>query len=72
LEFDFGDDKAGEESGELIDFSAQTPLGACRKCGAWVFEHGKNYVCEKSVPTLAQPTPTCDFKSGQVIFGRSC
>jgi DNA topoisomerase-3 len=68
LEFDFGDDKAGEESGELIDFSAQTPLGACRKCGAWVFEHGKNYVCEKSVPTLAQPTPTCDFKSGQVIL----
>ena len=68
LEFDFGDDKAGEDSGELIDFSAQTPLGACRKCGARVFEHGKNYVCEKSVPTLAQPTPTCDFKSGQVIL----
>jgi len=33
-----------------------------------VFEHGKNYVCEKSVPTLAQPTPSCDFKSGQVIL----
>jgi DNA topoisomerase III len=33
-----------------------------------VFEHGKNYVCEKSVPTLAQPTPTCDFKSGQIIL----
>jgi DNA topoisomerase-3 len=68
LEFDFGDDKAGEDSGELIDFSAQTSLGACRKCGAAVYEHGKNYVCEKSVPTLAQPTPTCDFKSGQVIL----
>jgi DNA topoisomerase III len=33
-----------------------------------VFEHGKNYVCEKSVPTMAQPTPSCDFKTGQVIL----
>jgi DNA topoisomerase-3 len=76
LEFDFGDDKAGEESGELIDFSAQTALGPCPKCGTGtanaagglVFEHGKNYVCDKSVPTDAQPTPSCDFKSGQIIL----
>ncbi|MDH4449286.1 MAG: DNA topoisomerase III [Rhodoferax sp.] len=68
LEFDFGDDKAGEEDGEIIDFSAQTALGACPKCGGHVFEHGKNYVCEKSVPTNAQPTPSCDFKSGQIIL----
>lgn len=68
LEFDFGDDKKGEESGELVDFSAQEPLGACPKCGARVFEHGKNYVCEKSLPTLAQPTPSCDFKTGQIIL----
>ena len=68
LEFDFGDDKAGEESGELIDFSAQTSLGACPKCGAGVYEHGKNYVCEKSVPTHAQATPSCDFKTGQIIL----
>jgi DNA topoisomerase III len=68
LEFDFGDDKKGEESGELIDFSAQTSLGKCPKCGGNVFEHGKSYVCEKSVPTLAQPTPSCDFKSGQIIL----
>ena len=68
LEFDFGDDKKGEESGELIDFSAQTSLGPCPKCGASVFEHGKSYVCEKSVPTLAQVTPSCDFKSGQIIL----
>jgi DNA topoisomerase-3 len=68
LEFDFGDDKKGEESGELIDFSAQESLGACPKCGGAVFEHGKSYVCEKSVPTMAQPTPSCDFKSGQVIL----
>jgi DNA topoisomerase-3 len=76
LEFDFGDDKVGEESGELVDFSAQEPLGPCPKCGAGtetaaggrVFEHGKNYVCEKSVPTAAQPTPSCDFKTGQIIL----
>jgi len=68
LEFDFGDDKKSEESGELIDFSAQESLGACPKCGAGVFEHGKNYVCEKSVPTDAQATPSCDFKTGQMIL----
>ena len=76
LEFDFGDDKAGEESGEIIDFSAQESLGPCPKCGAGtgtaaggrVFEHGKNYVCEKSVPTNDQPTPSCDFKTGQIIL----
>ena len=68
LEFDFGDDKAGEESGEIIDFSAKTALGVCPKCGGSVFEHGKNYVCERTVPTLAQPTPSCDFKSGQIIL----
>ncbi len=68
LEFDFGDDKAGEEDGEIIDFSAQTALGVCPKCGGNVFEHGKNYVCEKSVPTDAQATPSCDFKSGQIIL----
>ena len=67
LEFDFGDDKNGE-TGEIVDFSAQQSLGACPKCGAGVFEHGKNYVCEKSVPTNAQPTPSCDFKTGQVIL----
>jgi DNA topoisomerase-3 len=68
LEFDFGDDKKGEETGELIDFGAQESLGACPKCGSAVFEHGKNYVCEKSVPTLSQTIPSCDFKTGQVIL----
>ncbi len=67
LEFDFGDDK-NAETGEIVDFSAQQSLGACPKCAARVFEFGKNYVCEKSVPTHAQPTPTCDFKTGQVIL----
>jgi DNA topoisomerase-3 len=67
LEFDFGDDKSAE-TGELIDFSGKESLGACPKCGGAVFDHGKSYICEKSVPTLAQPTPSCDFKSGQLIL----
>ena len=67
LEFDFGDDK-NAETGEIIDFAGQTALGACPKCSSHIFELGKNYVCEKSVPTAAQPTPSCDFKSGQVIL----
>ncbi|MFZ1606900.1 MAG: DNA topoisomerase III [Rhodoferax sp.] len=68
LEFDFGDDKKGEESGEIIDFSTQESLGKCPKCGGAVYEHGKNYVCAKSVPTLEQATPSCDFKTGQIIL----
>ena len=67
LEFDFGDDKSAE-SGEIIDFGAAVSLGACPKCSSPVHEHGKNYVCEKSVPTLAQPTPSCDFKTGTMIL----
>jgi DNA topoisomerase-3 len=67
LEFDFGDDK-NAETGEIVDFSGQQSLGACPKCGSGVYELGKNYICEKSVPTLAQPTPSCDFKTGQVIL----
>jgi DNA topoisomerase-3 len=67
LEFDFGDDK-NAETGEIVDFGDNASLGACPKCGSPVHEHGKNYVCEKSVPTLAQPTPSCDFKTGTMIL----
>jgi len=67
LEFDFGNEDESE-TGELVDFAGKESLGACPKCGGAVYEHGKNYVCEKSVPTLAQPTPSCDFKSGQIIL----
>jgi len=65
MEFDFGEDaKKEEESGEAIDFSDQTTLGACPKCNSSVFEHGTNYICEKSVG----PQPSCDFKTGKVIL----
>ena len=68
LEFDFGDDRNAEETGELVDFAGSEPLGACPKCGAPVHEHGANYVCSTAVPTAAQPTPSCDFKSGKIIL----
>ena len=67
LEFDFGDDK-NAESGEIVAFGEAENLGACPKCGSAVHEHGSNYVCSKSVPTNAQPTPSCDFKTGRVIL----
>ena len=67
LEFDFGDDK-NADSGETVEFAGQVAVGACPKCRSAIFELSKNYVCEKSVPTTAQPTPSCDFKSGQVIL----
>jgi len=65
LEFDFGDDaKQAEGEGEPVDFSAQTPLGACPKCKSRVYEHGSNYVCEHAVGAPV----TCDFKSGKIIL----
>jgi len=67
LEFDFGDD-INAESGEIVEFGDAETLGACPKCASPVHEHGSNYVCSKAVPTNAQPTPSCDFKTGRVIL----
>jgi DNA topoisomerase-3 len=63
--FDFGNADVGDD-GEAPDFSAQTPLGTCPKCGSRVFEHGNSYVCEKAVG----PEKTCDFRSGRMILQR--
>jgi DNA topoisomerase-3 len=68
LEFDFGNEEDPAQTGEVIDFSGQEPLGPCPKCGARVFEWGSNYVCERSVPTPEQATPSCDFRSGKIIL----
>ncbi len=67
LEFDFGNaPTGGDEGAEAVDFSGQTPLGACPKCGARVFELPMAYVCEKGVG----PERSCDFRSGKVILQR--
>ncbi len=68
LEFDFGKDDNPAETGEIVDLSAQEPLGPCPKCGHKVFEWGSNYVCERAVPTEGHATPTCDFRSGKIIL----
>ncbi len=68
LEFDFGEDRKAEASGELVDLSHSEPLGACPRCASQVHEWGSSYVCEKSVPTLKQPVPSCSFKSGKIIL----
>jgi DNA topoisomerase III len=63
LEFDFGQGQ-DDENAEAVDFSDQTPLGPCPKCGGGVYEMGLAYVCENSV---AKPK-TCDFRSGRIIL----
>ncbi|MFT3858565.1 MAG: DNA topoisomerase III [Aquabacterium sp.] len=66
MEFDFGEDaKKDEEAGEAVDFSGQTSLGTCPKCGGQVYEHGTNYVCEH---TQGAGKAKCDFKSGKIIL----
>jgi DNA topoisomerase-3 len=64
LEFDFGQNEEEAEDGEGVDFSGQTPLGPCPKCGSGVYEMGLAYVCEH---TAAKPK-TCDFRSGRIIL----
>jgi DNA topoisomerase-3 len=64
-EFDFGQDKAGEDGeAEEVDFSGQEALGQCPKCAANVYDNGNNYVCEKAVGSAK----TCDFRSGKIIL----
>jgi DNA topoisomerase-3 len=63
LEFDFGQND-GDEGGEPVDFTGQTALGPCPKCGGGVYEMGLAYVCENS---MAKPK-TCDFRSGRIIL----
>src|SRR3546814_14277693 len=61
-EFDFGQ-RDGDDA-EPVDFSGQTSLGPCPKCGGRVFEHGMNYVCEQATG----PEKTCDCRSGKTIL----
>jgi DNA topoisomerase-3 len=62
-EFDFGQPR-DDENAEPVDFSALTPLGACPKCAARVFEQPMSYICEKGVG----PDKSCDFRSGKIIL----
>jgi DNA topoisomerase-3 len=65
VEFDFGP-RLEDEDGPAPDFSGQTPLGPCPKCGNRVFETPNAYVCERAVGEGR----TCDFRSGRTILQR--
>lgn len=65
-EFDFGQQSGPEGSAQAVDFSGQTSLGSCPKCGSRVFEHSMAYVCENSFGADRK----CDFRSGRVILQR--
>jgi DNA topoisomerase-3 len=67
-EFDFGQGTTNPDGSAPaeVDFSGSEPLGKCPKCGANVYEHGMNYLCEKSTG----PNRTCDFRTGKVILQR--
>jgi DNA topoisomerase-3 len=66
VEFDFGP-RIGDDDGATYDFSGQTPLGPCPKCGGRVFETPNAYVCERAVGEGR----SCDFRSGRTILTRT-
>ena len=66
VELDFGQSASDERAAIAIDFSGHTPLGACPKCGARVFDHELAYICEKA----AGPGRACDFRTGKIILQR--
>ncbi|MEO8133307.1 MAG: DNA topoisomerase III [Betaproteobacteria bacterium] len=69
LQFDFGQSNEEEENGEGPDFSDQTPLGPCPKCGNHVYEQPNSYICEKA--TGPRSAKTCDFRTGRMILQRT-
>jgi DNA topoisomerase-3 len=64
-EFDFGQEGADGQVAE-VDFTGQTPIGKCPKCGGNVYEHGMQFVCEKATG----PKKSCDFRTGKIILQR--
>ena len=69
VQFDFGQSNGDDENAEPPDFSGQTPLGPCPKCGNNVFEEPNSYICENG--TGPRSARTCDFRSGRMILQRT-
>jgi DNA topoisomerase III len=55
--------KKPEEPAPKLDFTGQTPIGDCPKCGGKVYEGPTSYICEKS----QADTRPCKFKINKVI-----
>jgi DNA topoisomerase-3 len=55
--------KKPEEPAPKLDFTGQTPIGECPKCGGKVFEGPTSYICEKS----QEEKRPCKFKINKVI-----
>jgi DNA topoisomerase-3 len=64
-EFDFGQQEGGD-AGAPVDFTGQTPIGKCPKCGSSVYDSGMAYICEK-----AARRDGCDFRLGKIILQRA-
>ncbi|MGI6086478.1 MAG: DNA topoisomerase III [Kiritimatiellia bacterium] len=65
VSFDFG--RSDTKSATPADFTGQTPLGRCPKCGAGVYADGRVYICEKA----AAVPKTCNFSIGAVILKKA-
>ncbi len=55
--------KKAQEPVEKLDFTGQTPIGQCPKCGGKVFEGPSSYICENS----QKETRACKFKINKEI-----
>jgi DNA topoisomerase-3 len=70
FEFPPREKKAGARKGAVaepeqkFDFTGQTSLGACPKCGGAIYVGGSNYLCEKSQAEGRK----CTFKVGKTIL----
>jgi DNA topoisomerase III len=59
-------DKKDAPPAEKIDFTGQTPLGKCPKCGSRIFQGLERYLCERSQADGRR----CTFKLDKVKNGQ--
>lgn len=54
--------------GEEFNFANQKSLGFCPKCGGSVFEHGKQFVCEKALTSTEDGKESCNFILAKTVL----
>jgi C-terminal repeat of topoisomerase len=60
-----------EVVGGNFNFSGQSSLGSCPKCGGSVFENEQKFVCEKSIASSEDVKETCDFSLARTLLKQS-